>query len=415
VSPRARHLGLLALLALAVRLPVLFLSPGAPYDMDSYARVAACPGPGLYSSTALLGHYPYLPLWWLIVKAMSLLQGIFGGDPGVWLRLPGVAGDVVLCGLIYLLAQRRSLGSSPAAGRRAAWIAAVSWALNPLAILISAAHGQFDSLALACVLGMAWLLEYSEGSRAETWAALALGAAVALKTWPLAFLPLALGVFSSRKDRLRFCAIAALPCLVLLAPWIAMDSLGAVADRLSYTGAGVLGLTGAIKALFFVGQDPAYPDFFRDPAVLRAVGLGLKACTLGLLAAAALWSLQRVRSIKLLEGLPWAALTLVLLAPALSVQYLAWAPALALAVSPSLGWRLSLAALPLAVVFYALFMPAVLAGPSAWAPPVQSPGVLLAWAGLNLAWWFWTLGEWRRAGDCARIRRPQHPLRMKGV
>jgi hypothetical protein len=382
-------LALLVLAALAVRLPVLFFSPGAPYDMDSYARVASCSGPGLYVSPVLAGHYPYLPLWWLVLKALAALQGFFGGAPGLWYRMPGLAGDVAICMLAYGFALRRrrrtQAGGSP---EGAALAAGLAWALNPLAVLISAGHGQFDSLALALVLGAAWLLDSSRRPGDDVWAALCLAAAVALKTWPLAFLPLFLGAFSGWRGRGRFAAWTLLPPILLLLPWVYGDGFAAVASRLSYTGAGALGLPGALKACFFSAGAPpelwVRTDFWFRAAALACLGLSFGLALLG------------SRGLKLLDGLPWAALTLVLLAPGLSPQYLSWAPALALALAPALAWRLSLAALPLAAGFYALFMPGVLAGPFAWPTPAQRPALILAWGAANLLWWSWTAVEWMR-------------------
>jgi hypothetical protein len=390
VKTRTRHLALLALAALCVRLPVLALSHGAPYDMESYARVAACNGPGLYASAFLDGRYPYLPLWWLVLKALSLARWVFGGDPAIWFRLPGVAGDVAVCCFAYLLAQRRWRGThavdSPQ-NERAGLIAGLSWALNPLAVLVSAGHGQFDSLALALLLGAAWLLEYSKHPRSDAWAALCLAIAVALKTWPLAFLPLYLGLFPAWAARRRFAAWVLFPPLLLLLPWLCMDGPAAVAGHLAYTGANALGLSAALKACFFTAG--AAPDVWRQ------ADFWFRASSLALLGLAFAWALLRCGRLRLLDGLAWAALTLVLLAPGLSPQYLVWAPALALAVSPALAWRLSLAALPLGLGFYALFMPGVLAGPFAWSPPSQSRILILAWGAANLAWWLWMLPQWK--------------------
>jgi hypothetical protein len=383
VKTRGRDLALLALAALAVRLPVLLLSRGAPYDMESYARAAACNGPGLYASPALDGRYPYLPLWWLILKALSAAQAWFKGDPGLWFRLPGIAGDVAVSVLAYLFAAKRDLDGNG----RAALIAGLCWALNPLAVLVSAGHGQFDSLALALVLGAAWLLEYSRRPDGDGWAALCLAAAVALKTWPIAFLPCCLAMFPGRRERRRFTAQVLFWPLLLLLPWLCMDGAAAVAAHLSYTGANALGLSAVLKACFFAAG--------AAPELWRRADFWFRSCALGTLGAAFAWVLLRSGRLRLLDSLPWVALTLVLLAPGLSPQYLVWAPALALAVSPALCRRLSLAALPLALGFYALFMPGVLAGPAAWSPPADGPALIWAWAAANLAWWSWMAVEWK--------------------
>lgn len=404
MSLRARHLALLALCALALRAPLLLLSPGAPFDMESYARAAGVNGPGLYSLAGLDGRYPYLPLWWLLLRGLGWLQGAFGGEAGLWQRLPGVFGDVAISLLLYQLVERRqrsgatlSPGKGGLGSAQAGLLAGLSWALNPLAILISAGHGQFDSLALALLLLAAWLLEYEEGPDAELKAALALAAAWALKTWPLAFLPLYLGAFPSLRERLRFSAWVVLPPLLLLLPWLFLDSPEAVVQRLSYSGSTAMGLSGALRAGFFAVAAPV--------ELYRQADLGWRALSLGLLALGFLWSLWRARRLHLLDGLAFVAMTLLLAAPGLAPQYLIWPAALALLQRPSLGWRLTLWCLPLALIFYALWMPVVLAGAAAWSPPELKPWAVLLWGGVNLLWWAGMALEWDRQRE--HLLRPQ--------
>jgi hypothetical protein len=406
VSPRTRHWALLAVAALALRAPLLLLSPGAAFDLDSYARVSAIPGPGLYSAAATVGRYPYLPLWWLLLRGIAGLRSWLGGEPGVWMRLPGVAGDLAVSLLLYSLAERRSRGGAAlnAGGdhwrsERAGLVAGLGWALNPLAALISAAHGQFDSLALALLLLAAWLLEYARQPRSEWWAALCLAAAIALKTWPLAFLPFYLGSFPSLRERLRFSAWVLLPPLLLLLPWLAWDGADAVAGHLGYSGAAALGLSGALRAACFALGVGA--ELYRG---LDGLWRALSETALALAFLAGLWQCRRLR---LQEGLPWAALLLLLLAPGLSPQYLVWPAALALAVSPQLCLRLCLAGLPLLLGFYGLFMPAVLAGSAAWAPPRLGQGATLLWALANLLWWIYLAALWLRLGPRVFLARPR--------
>lgn len=392
MSPRARHLWLLALAALALRAPLLLLSPGAEYDITSYAHAAGINGPGLYSAAETAGRYPYLPLWWLILKGLKVLADTFGNF-GLWSRLPGVAGDLAISALLYLLVERRSrssaaLSAGPDAPRsaKAGLIAGLGWALNPVAAIISAAHGQFDSLALALLLGAAWQLEYADDPRAELWAGLCLALAVALKTWPLAFLPFYLAVFPSARERVRFAGIVLLPPLLLLLPWLLMDGPLNVLARISYSGATALGFSGALRASFFAVEAPV--------ALYRQVDDAWRSLALGGLAAAFAWGLLQSRRLRLLDGLAWGALTLLLLAPGLSPQYLGWPIAFALLRPGGPAWRLTLASLPLLVAFYALFMPPVLAGAAAWAPPRVPPLYYLLWAAANLAWCFFVAVEW---------------------
>lgn len=390
---RQRHVLLVALAALALRGPWLFLSGGAPYDIESYARVAKIGAGGLYTAAETAGRYPYLPLWWCILKLMGGLHAAFGGLFDIWARVPGALGDVAVSCLLYTLVERRSRSSAAlAAGpqallsTRAGLAAGLGWALNPLAALISAGHGQFDSLALAGLLGAAWFMEYSSDARASLWAALCLAAAISLKTWPLAFLPLYLGVFASRREAASFALLVLLPCALLLAPFAALSGLDAITARLGYSGASALGFSGALRACFFAVDAPV--------ELYHQVDDAWRLFSLSALSLGCLWALWHARRLRLLDALPWMALSLVLFAPGLSPQYLCWPAAFSLLAGGAYAWRFHLASLPLLVAFYALFMPGALAGEAAWAPPSLAPGFILLWGAVNLVWWGWAWREW---------------------
>jgi hypothetical protein len=326
------------------------------------------------------------------LKGLKLL---LGGDFGLWARLPGLLGDLLCAGFIYLIVERRSrsraalLASADALrSSRLGFLAGLSWALNPLAALVSAGHGQFDSLALGLMLAAAWWLEYGADAASEGRAALALAAAVALKTWPLAFVPLYLGVFATRREAARFAAWVFLPPLALLLPWLWWDGLSAVLARLNETGSTALGFSAALRACFFaVGAPIAL--WHRADELWRALalfGLGL----------AWIFLFARARRLGLLDALAWVALGLMILAPGLPPQALVW-PAAFLALggaAPVL--RYSAATLPLLLAFDALFLPAVLAGTTAWSPPRLPAWALLLWAAANLGWWADCLYGWLR-------------------
>lgn len=395
MTQRSRHLWLLALAALAVRAPLFLISTGAPFDMESYARVAQASASALYSSAETAGRYPYLPLWWLVLKALKGLQSVFGGDFSIWARLPGLLGDLAICLLAYLLMERRSrsnaaLAAGPDAllSARSGLLAGLAWALNPLAVMTSVMHGQFGSLPLALLMAGAWYLEYSPSPRAELWAGLCLAAAIAFKTWPLAYLPLFMGAFASRRGSWRFAAWALLPPVLLLLPFIALNGLEPVLGRLNYFGATALGFSGALRASFFAVGAPV--------EAYRIVDDAWRLLSLGALGLAWLWLFWQGRRLRLLDGMAWVALSLVIAAPGLAPEYLIWPAAMLLLQSVPLVWRYTLACIPLKLGFYALFIPQALLGDRAWAPPVLAPWMTLAWAALNLAWLGWASQLWLR-------------------
>jgi hypothetical protein len=382
------------LAALALRAPWL-LSPGSDWSLQSLQRLAQLDGAELYRSAATAGRYGSLPLGWMIVRAMGLLQALLGGSLAVWVRLPAVAGDLGLSLVLYLVVERRSRSGAALAASGDAWrsaraglLAGFSWALNPLAALLSVGHGSLDSLALALMLAAAWWLEYGDDPRAELWAALSLAGAIALCGWPLAALPLYLGAFPSRQERWRFALGALLPLLLLALPWCMDDGGAALLSRLLAGPSSDLGLGTALRSAFFAAEAPI--EAFRQVDDLwRMAGLS----ALGVAWLIGLWQCRRLR---LMEGLPWAALLLLLLLPALPLSAVAWPLGLALALSPRLAWRLALGGLPLLLAHEALFEPAVLAGAAAWAPVGAQSGYLLLWSLMNLAWWLAVMVQWAR-------------------
>jgi hypothetical protein len=326
---------------------------------------------------------------------MGLLQAFCGGSLVVWVRLPAVAGDLALSLALYLVVERRSRSGAALAASGDAWrsaraglLAGFSWALNPLAALLSVGHGGLDSLALALLLLAAWWLEYGNDPRAELWAALSLAAAIALCGWPLAVLPLYLGAFPSRQERWRFALVALLPLLLLALPWCLDDAGAALLGRLQAGPSSDLGLGAALRSAFFAADAPI--ELYRQVDDLwRWAGLA----ALGLAWLMGLWQCRRLR---LMEGLPWAVLLLLFLLPAVPLSALAWPLGLALAVSPRLAWRLALSGLGVLLAHEALFDPAVLAGAAAWAPVGVQAGWLLLWSLVNLAWWLSLMVQWAR-------------------
>lgn len=89
-------------------------------------------------------------------------------------KLPAIAADGAIGALLHAVV-------APRRGERAARRIAAAWLLNPLAIFVSAVHGQFDSLAaLLCLVALVLL---ADGRRFLAGAALAL--AVLTKAYPL--------------------------------------------------------------------------------------------------------------------------------------------------------------------------------------------------------------------------------------
>ena len=183
------------IVALLVRLvPAILLPVGAGYDVASYRLVAEAllAGEDVYTSAAV-GRHPYLPLY-MYALGFSLYLDLHTLIPFViWVKLLPIVSDVAITGFIFIAAKK--MGKS----QDMALFLALLYALNPISILVTAYHGQFDSIPILLLL-LAWYFWHFE--RKVVVSAVFLGFAVLVKTWPIVFLPI---VFLRMKTwRVRF-------------------------------------------------------------------------------------------------------------------------------------------------------------------------------------------------------------------
>ena len=198
---------LVFVIALVARMiPALALPRGALYDIESFRLVAETflKGEGVYSSPVVAGRHPYLPFQvYLIGGAMWLAR--VTGLPFVstvkWAPILADAGSAVL----IFFATRRLSGSVSRA-----LSLSLLYAFNPVSVLVSAYHGQFDAES-AFLLALSWYL-WRFGDK-DAWriglSAVVLGLAVLNKTWPALFLPIVLLRLRSRKQCLAYGLVTA--------------------------------------------------------------------------------------------------------------------------------------------------------------------------------------------------------------
>lgn len=182
----------------------------------------------------------------------------------VAVKLLPVACDVTTIGLVGFFAR-------PAAADNARFL----YALCPLALLVSAWHGQIDPIAVT--LGLSALLLARQHH--ALWAGIVLGFAVASKTWPLLFAP---GVFRDiprgRWWQTALGAVAVIATLVVSSPLLLHGSVRhdvtVVLGYRSYLGS--WGWTGILRYLHLAGLGWAGPHvdaFQRLGALITAVTL----------------------------------------------------------------------------------------------------------------------------------------------
>ncbi|HEX9056066.1 MAG TPA: glycosyltransferase 87 family protein [Ktedonobacterales bacterium] len=200
--------GIIAVSALA-HLAAVKTSTGAEYDIASYRMQAETVFRhiNIYLYPPADNRYPYPPVWIWIIAALQWLSTALSVRFEAMAKLPAVLGDLAIVGVLYLYARERV-----GAGWRAL-IPPALFAFNPLAILISAGHGQFDALVVLFVL-LAVHLRGPHADRHVVWSALALGMAIALKGYPVLVLPYLTLTVASWRKRLVVAALSFAPVLV---------------------------------------------------------------------------------------------------------------------------------------------------------------------------------------------------------
>lgn len=140
------------------------------YDLQSYLQVGELTlrGVNIYPDIAKL-HYPYFPFF-LYIETFAVFVKGFGIDPIIFIKIINIIFDLTILQLIYLLSNKNLK-------------TAFYYAINPVTILVTTLHGQFDVIPLFFLL----LSIYCLNRRKESTALLFFSLAVLLKTWPLLF------------------------------------------------------------------------------------------------------------------------------------------------------------------------------------------------------------------------------------
>lgn len=312
---------ILLLAALARLLPALWLPVGAGYDIESYRMVTDALLGGQEVYNAALGRHPYLPFQMYIMGGMAWLSAATGLPYVVAVKLPAVVADVALTGLIYKavigkMAERdgHELPDYKRDGgeRAAAAYLATLYALNPISLLVTSYHGQFEAITLLLLALAWWFWQREQASRSAG----ALGLAILNKTWPVVFLPIIFIRLPGWKARVRAVAVAlGVPVLFTLA-YILLFSpdVGFMLGR-ALTHRGVAGYWGPGAIL--------NPLATIQPGLQPAVDV-LFALRNGLLAAAALFALWWTRRQSALDAFLTLLLSLFVVTVGFGIQWLVW-------------------------------------------------------------------------------------------
>lgn len=303
-----------AVALLARILPNLFLPVGAGYDIGSYDIVGdlVLERADVYASPLAVKRYPYLPLQMYWSAFAKWLAQISGAPFLQIVRLLPIAGDV---GLAWVLLKgiQKLTGS-----RRAGLLGGLLYACNPVSVLVSAYHGQFDSVPALFVL-LAWYVWLSgkTSHRRLLGSAFWMGGAILIKSWPVLLLPVMLFQVKGWRKRLLYLATAgavSIGAILFYLVAFSGDLALLISRALGYNhGIGIWGYTYLIR-MVSVWRPPLYRVFGWFVANGRYV-------TLAALAAA---FLIRARREPAHQGFLTVLVTFFACTHAFSIQYLVW-------------------------------------------------------------------------------------------
>lgn len=160
------------LVGLILRLICLFMFRNINnYDLQSYLQVGELTlnKINIYPDIANL-HHPYLPFF-LYFEAFAFYLKKFTINPIIVIKFVIAIFDLGNLYLVYLLSKKNLK-------------TAFFYAVNPVTILITTLHGQFDTIPLFFLLGSLYLIIV----RNDVFSVLMFSMAVIIKTWPLLFI-----------------------------------------------------------------------------------------------------------------------------------------------------------------------------------------------------------------------------------
>jgi uncharacterized membrane protein len=246
MSPRARKLlwGMLAV-GLVGRVVLAFETYGLRYDIDSvhivYESLANDPL-NVYSDVNgdPFNRWPYLPTFLAWVAASGGVLDSIGLPFHGTIQLPQIGADMAIAWLVQDFLGRRGHCD------RVRLAAAGLVALGPSFWIVSAFHGQMDSLVALPAVGAIWLWDRMEpGVRRAAWCGLLIGLAVTFKTLPGVLLLVLLPWVASRREAAALIGSAAVLPVLTIAPFLIADPGGVVdafRNHRAIVGVGGIGL-----------------------------------------------------------------------------------------------------------------------------------------------------------------------------
>jgi hypothetical protein len=297
---------ILGVAILARLVPHLLVPAGGNYDIESFNILSDLinNGEDIYSNPIAEGRHPYLPLlvYW-IGFAGKFAESIHQPFEVIYRLLPIVA-DVSICLVLFFYMKGKDIQS---AFKGAMW-----YALNPIAVFVSAYQGQFDSLPMLFIL----LAVFSLGNSVwitGSW----MGLAILTKSWPVLALPSILASLDTIKKKAIILFMILLIVLIGVGLYIWLfksDLLTLLPRALSYNhGLGVWGYTYFFRLVWILKPELEFifSWIVENGRFITLIGLGI------------VW-FARARFEAPAAGILTVLVSFLALTHAFGIQYLVW-------------------------------------------------------------------------------------------
>lgn len=191
--------------------------------------------------------YPYPPVWMYIEAAAAWLSITYNLSFQLIIKIPLILSDVFISIFIFRSAYINDIKKS--------FFAGLLYGLNPISILITGFHGQFDTLAIAAIVLAVYLFK----KQRSLLAGISLGVGIAIKSFPILLLPIFLIRLPGRSGRkIQFVLLTFLPVSLLLIPFMAKNFAAVYQSLLSYSGWTDQGWMAAFRAFYWLTHNAIY-------------------------------------------------------------------------------------------------------------------------------------------------------------
>lgn len=184
---------IIALGAIVRFVPALLLAKVSDYDIDSYWLVSkqVLAVHDVYTNPALVNRHPYLPMLMYWLGFARWISNHLGLDFPFIVKCAFIGADVLIIVLIFYALKRN--------GKLNPELGALLYAINPIAIFITAYHGQFDAIPIVFLLLSLIFINRSAGL-----SGISMGFGILIKSWPVLGFPTILYSLREVKQKIIF-------------------------------------------------------------------------------------------------------------------------------------------------------------------------------------------------------------------